>query len=289
MKKTIVTIVLIFAALSAYGQANKPVQLDTALMIAAERIDGRIAAGSKIALLNFTSSSDQFSSYVLDELTAYLVDSGLLTVIDRKEIDLIRGELNFQYSGEVDDDSMQELGRMLGAQSIVSGSLTEIDNAYRMVIRVLNVQTAAVEVQYRTNITNDRTVKALLGVRKEKTTGDKIGTGALNILFGLGSYLERDIGGGVTLTAGYAVAVGLMVIEATALDWDSPAVGVPATIGVTAAGLTLVYGFARPFIYNRSPGLAAVMDSTRMGIVATADKSGGDRNYGFQLTYTFKY
>jgi len=285
MKRVIALISFLLVTLSVYGQANKPVQLDTALMLAAERIDARITAGSKIAVLNF-NSKPKFSSYIIDELTAYLVDSGSLKVIDRKEIDLIRGEQNFQYSGDVDDASMVSLGRMIGAQSIVSGSLTEIDNTYRIVIRVLNVQTASVEVQYRATIINDRKVKSLLNI--EKTAGEKIGTSALNIIFGLGSYLEGDIWGGVTITAGYSVAAGLFVIEATALDWDSPAVGVPATIGVTVAGLTFVYGFIRPFIYNRSPQLASVMDNTHLKIVQLPDNSISGRT-AFQLSYSIKY
>jgi len=287
-------IVLFFVALSVYGQSNRPIPLDRAIEEAAKDMDARITAKAKIALINFNSPSILFSDYVLDELTANLVNSGHLIVVDRKEIDLIRGELNFQYSGDVDDNSMQELGRMLGAQSIASGSLTDIGGVYRIVIRVLNVQTAAVEVQYRTNIVNDSKVKALLGEtlkpsKKPATTGQKIGAGTLNILLGLGSYIEGDVIGGITLTAGYAVAAGLMVIEAVALDWDSPAVGVPATIGFGAAGVTLVYGFVRPFVYNRSPQLAAVMDNTHPGIVLTADKSGGNHNAGFQLTYNIKF
>ncbi|MCL1837306.1 MAG: hypothetical protein FWG46_07155 [Treponema sp.] len=105
---------------------------------------------------------------------------------------------------------------------------------------------------------------------------------------GLGSYLEGDIAGGITLTAGYAAAAGLFVIEAAALDWDSPAVGVPATIGVSVAGLAIVYGFARPFIYNRSPQMAAVMDNAQSNIVLTSD-SYGNKNVGFQLSYTISF
>jgi TolB-like protein len=136
--------------------------LDQSIAEAAARIEERIAAGSKIAPLNFNSASDRFSSYVLDELTANLVDSRKLIVVDRKEVDLIRSEFDFQYSGEVGDDSMQALGRMLGAQSIISGSLTDMGGFYRIVIRVLNVQNASVEVQYRANIVSDHVVTALL-------------------------------------------------------------------------------------------------------------------------------
>ena len=136
--------------------------LDQAIAEAAARIDERIEAGSKIALLNFNSTSERFSYYVLDELSANLLDSSKLTVVDRREIDLIRSEFDFQFSGEVGDDSMQELGRMLGAQSIVSGFLTEIGGSYRIMLRVLNVQNATVVAQYRTDIVNDSRVQALL-------------------------------------------------------------------------------------------------------------------------------
>ena len=141
---------------------NDILTLDQALKEAALRIDERIVGGSKIAPLNFNSPHDKFSDYVLDELTANLVDSNKLTVVDRKEVDLIRKEFDFQFSGEVGDDSMQELGRMLGAQSIISGSLTDLGDFNRIVIRVLNVQTASVIVQYRANIAKDNIVNALL-------------------------------------------------------------------------------------------------------------------------------
>ncbi|MDR0475288.1 MAG: DUF1566 domain-containing protein [Treponema sp.] len=153
------------AASSAAGPVAGPVAgmtLDRALKEAADRIEERIAAGSKIAPLNFTSPHAKFSYYVLDELSAILVESRKLIVVDRKEVDLIRSEFDFQLSGEVSDDSMQALGQKLGAQSIISGTLTEIGGDYRIMIRVLNVQNASVEAQYRTDIANDRRVAALL-------------------------------------------------------------------------------------------------------------------------------
>jgi len=135
--------------------------LDNALVAASAEIDGTLAINTIIAPVNF-NSTDKFSAYVLDELTANLVKSKHLTVIDRTEIALRRNELNFQMSGEVSDESMQSLGRTLGAQSIISGSLTELNGQYRMVIRVLNVETGMVEVMYRDNIRIDATTSALL-------------------------------------------------------------------------------------------------------------------------------
>jgi len=167
-------VVVLLSAGCASTQTASPggMTLDRAIADAATRIDGRIPAGSKIALLNFTSPSDRFSLYVLDELSANLLDSGKLIVVDRREIDLIRTEIDFQYSGEVADDSMQAVGRRLGAQSIVSGSLAEIGrNMYRVVFRVLNVETAVVEVHHRANIVADSLVLALLEGGRTSPTG----------------------------------------------------------------------------------------------------------------------
>lgn len=136
--------------------------LDHAIKEASVRIDERLMKGTKIALVNFSSSTEQFSIYVLNELSANLVESRKLTVVDRQEIDLRRKELNFQMSGEVSDDSMQSLGRTLGAQEIVSGSLQKIGNEYRIMIRVLNVESGVVSVQYGVDIVNDRRVASLL-------------------------------------------------------------------------------------------------------------------------------
>ena len=171
MKKTVLTVlsIMLITALSGCAGSAAPaatssgMTLDQAIKEAAGQIDRRFEANSKIALVNFNSTSDQFSAYVLDELTANLVDSRHLEVIDRQEIELRRGELNLQMSGEVSDASMQALGQTLGAQNIVSGSLTSIGNTYRIVIRALNVESGRVEVQYRQDIANDSRVAALLG------------------------------------------------------------------------------------------------------------------------------
>ena len=136
--------------------------LDRAIAEAGARIDERIESGAKIALLNFSAPTTRFTDYVLSELEANILDYGNLLIIDRKELDLVRGELAFQTSGEVSDRSMQEVGQMLGAKYVVSGSLSELDGTHRMVIRVLAVETAAVSAQYRTDIANDSRVQSLL-------------------------------------------------------------------------------------------------------------------------------
>ncbi|WP_010255748.1 CsgG/HfaB family protein [Treponema primitia] len=248
----------------------------------------RLAPGTKVAVLNF--NADPFvSNYVIEELTAILANNGNLIVVDRSEMALLQREMDFQLSGEVSDESAQSIGKKLGAQTIISGVLNPLGTVWRMRVKALEVETARIQGIQTYTIKRDAVFSSLLSKvpKKPRTAGEKIGTGALNIVLGLGSYLEGDIGGGFTLTAGYAVAAGLFLIEATVLDWDNPMVGVPATIGITAAGLTLVYGFVRPFVYNWNRQAVALLDNMYFDMVPTSGNN-NDQGFGVRFVYVFK-
>jgi hypothetical protein len=73
-------------------------------------------AGQKpvVAILNFNSKSNELSSYIVEELILALAGNSRFIVVDRRRLDLIRQEENFQLSGEVSDESAQAIGKNLG-------------------------------------------------------------------------------------------------------------------------------------------------------------------------------
>ena len=291
MKRLIITVVFLLITLSLHGQSRDIVSLDEAIRNSVLHIQDGLNKDSTIVVYQFQSQNARISDYILKELFNLLVNSRNFIVLDRSAQEVIDAELDFQFNrsaGMISDDSLASLTRRIGAGAIITGSLDDSGNEYRFRIRVIGTETTAAIVSYAVSVSkNDRRITALS--THQPSVGQKIGTGAVNILFGLGSYLEGDIAGGITLTAGYIVTAGLFVIEATALDWDNPAVGVPATIGFTVAGLTVVYGFVRPFIYNRSRYIAAVVDNIQPKIVLVADPNTGGGNFGFQLSYSIKF
>jgi TolB-like protein len=123
------------------------VTLDAAIITGARAIESRLEQGDKIVVLNFNAPSERLSDYIIDELTGALVNGGKLTAVDRQNLALIQQEMNFQMSGEVGDDSAQAIGKKLGAQSIVSGSIEDLGNYYRMRFRTIEVVSAAIQVQ----------------------------------------------------------------------------------------------------------------------------------------------
>jgi hypothetical protein len=172
------TAMLLITGCATVKTNQDEVSLNTAIREAAARMETRLDGGTKVALINFTSPSQAFSEYVLDELSSVLVNNGFLVVVDRANLDKIRQELGFNASGEVSDQSMQEIGQMLGAQALVTGSLTSINDLRRVMFKVIMTETAAVAVQHPADIINDKRVQALLSQ----------GGGSKGLAYGGGSY-----------------------------------------------------------------------------------------------------
>jgi curli biogenesis system outer membrane secretion channel CsgG len=74
-----------------------------------------------------------------------LVSSGLFKVVDRKTLDAIRLEQNFQMSGDVDDNSAVSIGKMLGANIVITGT----GSTQRLTLKALDVKTAEIVTMAR--------------------------------------------------------------------------------------------------------------------------------------------
>ena len=68
-----------------------------------------------------------------------------LKVVDRDKIDYILKELELQESGKVDNATAARVGKMLGAQLMIFGSITQLDaKSTRMIVRVIKVETSEI-------------------------------------------------------------------------------------------------------------------------------------------------
>jgi hypothetical protein len=295
MKIKLISFVLLLTALSVYGQSNRVVTLDEAIQNSVTKIQEDLKEGSRIIVYQFQSPNDRISAHVLNQLFVQLTNTKKFTVLSRETAiqEAINKEYDFQYreyAGIISEESLASLTRGIGAQAIVTGSLEDTELEYSFTIKVLGIETRGESLSAnieRVN-KNDRRI-ALFTPKPPKTTGEKIGIGAFNMVLGLGSFIiDRDISGGLTIVGGYALSAGLIVLEVTAMDWDNPMVGVPITAGVTVAGITLAWGFIKPFIHNRSSSKTAyILDNTQFGIVPTSNN--GNASFGYQFSYSIKF
>ncbi|HNY21233.1 MAG TPA: CsgG/HfaB family protein [Treponemataceae bacterium] len=149
-----------FSLLTAGFIQAQSVAIDGAIAGSVGKVESKLDAGTKIAVLNFKSPSPKMSDYVIEELVYRFVDSGKLAVIDRENINLLRDEMKFQLSGEVSDESAQSIGKFLGAQVVITGS---IDDSFRFRIKAINVESARLLAVSSFDLARDAKTKFLLG------------------------------------------------------------------------------------------------------------------------------
>jgi len=160
MKKYLLVLtVLILVSGKLHAQQ---LSLDDTIRRTARALEDILPQDTMVAVLNFDSPSQAFSDFVIEELTGVLVTGRRVTVVDRRNLELIGQEMDLQLSGYVSDESAQSIGHMLGAQSIVSGVLTSMGTFYRFMVRVINVQTAAIQTQISLDLRNDAQVAFLM-------------------------------------------------------------------------------------------------------------------------------
>jgi hypothetical protein len=145
-------------------------KLDETIYDAVTYLNDKLPYGTKILVLNIESDYPQLSDYIIDSLIENIVNDGLFSVTDRHQLEAILKELNFQLSGEVDDDTIQSIGKIAGAQTIVSGNITTVGVLYHLGIRAIKVETAEVQGQFNRNIPDGPIISALIG-KKTSVTG----------------------------------------------------------------------------------------------------------------------
>jgi len=159
--KKIVGFCILVLFIPAFAFAQTAVSLDAALKNSTSYLNGRIPPRTKVVVLNFTSDWPNLSDYIIEELIGYIVNEGTLTVVDRQNLETIRKEMDFQLSGEVSDNTAQAVGKKLGAQTIISGSITAIGKTYRLRIRAISVETAQILGMQNIDVAQDSRITAL--------------------------------------------------------------------------------------------------------------------------------
>ena len=121
---------------------------ETAAKLSSELAE-RLPRNSTIAVLSVFSTNRNTSEYIVGELEYNLVGSGRFRVVDRRRLDQIRNEQNFQMSGDVSDASAISIGNMLGASIVITGEITGSGLNQMLILKALDVRTAQIITMVR--------------------------------------------------------------------------------------------------------------------------------------------
>ena len=96
-----------------------------------------------LSVLNFEYSGLSVSevNLVTDIITSHVQKTGVFRVIDRFQRKTVMDEIAFSRSGCVDESCQLEIGRLLSAGFIITGSLGRVGSLYVMNLRLIAVET----------------------------------------------------------------------------------------------------------------------------------------------------
>jgi len=171
------------------------ISLHEAIERSAERISGELPKGSRVAIVAFTSTNDNLSDYIMEELTGALFDRGI-EVADRQNLEYVFQELNFQISGMVSDDTAKSVGRFLAADMVITGDLTDLNSLFRYRTSAINVETAVRASVTRQDVNADNTTRRMLATitnQQSTTRTTRYGVSENIMPQTAGAFLDRGI------------------------------------------------------------------------------------------------
>lgn len=142
MKKMIFYLLLLFPFYAIASEA-----IYTAIASLSKEITENISANSKLAvveLVDLDGYPNHLGKFIAEELISniQLSNSKKITVIERRLLMKILDEQKMSISDLVEPAAIQNLGKLLGANQLVTGTLTELGQEVRINVRVISTKTA---------------------------------------------------------------------------------------------------------------------------------------------------
>jgi len=120
--------------------------LTEALIKSGRVISESLDSGVSVAIISIASADLFEAEYALEELTIHLVNSRKFRVVDRRNLDVIKAEQQFQLSGYVDDDTAVSIGHLIGAAYVITGGISPWGQANYLRLRVIDVETGQIKI-----------------------------------------------------------------------------------------------------------------------------------------------
>ena len=171
MKKIYTTLfILFFLTTSMFAQ--QPVNIDNALDTVVSEIKAKVPSGVELAVATIGADTKELSDYIAKELESRLIHTGKFKLLERnaQNLRVINAEMDYQYSGSVNDSSMVELGYRLGAKYLVYGSFEQFGGLMQLTIKATSVETGEIPVIASFSIASSEKITDLLGDQKALNT-----------------------------------------------------------------------------------------------------------------------
>jgi|GEM_PF-5041086 len=135
---------------------------DLALQIVKSMIEAKV---KKIAILPFRDLNNNVNSYgifVAEELTYRIFLVKHFEVVERQLLDQVINELALNETALIDQRAAKEIGKILGVDAILTGTVTDVGDAVVINARLIGTETGQILAAARTQFPMDARIKKLL-------------------------------------------------------------------------------------------------------------------------------
>lgn len=120
----------------------------------------------KVAVTELTDLSGQktaLTAFLTNRLIDQLAETRKIQLIERSRLDTIVKELDLSMSGYIDERSEKLLGKMLGADAIVAGTVTDLGATVDMTVRLIRTESGEILAAGQVEVAKDRKLQSLAG------------------------------------------------------------------------------------------------------------------------------
>ncbi|MBU4352892.1 MAG: hypothetical protein KJ939_07490 [Nanoarchaeota archaeon] len=124
---------------------------------------------TRIAITEFTYGNEfnDFTRNVQDILYTNLIQKGM-TVVEREKMEQVLNELGKSFSGMIDSSTAAEIGKMLGVEAIVVGTVADMGNSVDLRTRLVDVEKGAAITAAQIDVVKDPTIAKIISEGKRK-------------------------------------------------------------------------------------------------------------------------
>jgi curli biogenesis system outer membrane secretion channel CsgG len=115
----------------------------------------------RIAITNFTDIDGRYrklGKFISEELISRLYKTKKFKIIERRKLDKIMKEHALTSSALFDNKTTKKLGKLLGVDAIVSGTMTDIGSYIKVNARVINIETGEITAVASVKLFKDYTI-----------------------------------------------------------------------------------------------------------------------------------
>ena len=134
-----------------------------------DRVYQQMKKVTRVAITEFTYGEEfnSFTRNVQDILYTNLIQRGM-TVVEREKMEEVMEELSQTFSGMIDISTAAQIGKMLGVEAVIVGTVADMGNSVDLRARLVDVEKGAAITAATIAVTKDPTIGGLLnsGIRR---------------------------------------------------------------------------------------------------------------------------